>query len=38
MWKLVKPEINKQEATDNLPPYIEGKLVKDNYELANIFN
>jgi hypothetical protein len=38
MWKLVKPEINKQEATDSLRPYIEGKVVKDHYELANIFN
>jgi hypothetical protein len=37
-WKLVKPEINKQEATDNLPTYVEWKLIKDHYELANIFN
>jgi hypothetical protein len=38
MWKLVKPEINKQETTDNLPLYLEGKLVNDHYELAHIFN
>jgi Notch-like protein len=38
MWKLAKPEINKQEATDNLPPYVDGKLYKDHYELANMFN
>ena len=38
MWKLVKLEINKQETIDNFPPYIEGKLVKDYYELANMFN
>ena len=38
MWKFVKHEINKQETIDNFPPYIEGKLVKDYYELANMFN
>jgi hypothetical protein len=38
MWKLVKQEINKQEPTDNFPPYIEGKLVKDHQELANMIN
>jgi hypothetical protein len=35
MWKLVNPGINKQETTDNLPPYLERKLVNDHYELAN---
>ena len=38
MWKLVKTEINRQESTDKFPPYIEGSLVKDHYELANLFN
>jgi hypothetical protein len=38
MWNLVKSEINKQETSDNFPPYMEGKLVKDHHELANRFN
>ena len=38
LWKLVKPEINKQKSTDNFPPCLEGKLIKDHQELANIFN
>ena len=38
MWKLVKTEINRLESTDKFPPYIEGNLVKDHYELANLFN
>jgi hypothetical protein len=38
MWKLVKPEINKQKSNDNLSIYIEGNLVKDHQELASKFN
>jgi len=38
LWKLVKPEINKQKSTNNFPPCLEGKLIKDHQELANIFN
>jgi len=38
LWKLVKPEINKQKSPDNFPPCLEGKLIKDHQELANIFN
>jgi len=38
LWKLVKPEINKQKLTENFPPFLEGKLVKDHQELANMFN
>jgi hypothetical protein len=38
MWKLVKPEINKQESNDNFSLYIEGNLVKDHQELASKFN
>jgi len=34
----VKPETNKQKLTDNSPPCIEGKLVKDHQELTNMFN
>ena len=38
MWNLVKSEINKQKTSDNFPPYMEGKLVKDYHDLANMFN
>jgi hypothetical protein len=38
MRKLVKPEINKQATTYNLPPHLEEKLVEDHHELANMFN
>ena len=38
MWNLVKSEINKQKTSDNFPPYMEGKLVKDHHDLANRFN
>jgi hypothetical protein len=38
MWNLVKSEINKQETSDNFPPYMEGELVKDHHDLANRFN
>jgi hypothetical protein len=38
MWKLVKPEINRQESTDKFPPRMDGKLVKDHQELAKMFN
>jgi len=38
LWKLVKPEINKQKLTDNFPPFLEGKLFNDHQELANMFN
>ena len=34
----MKPEINKQKLTDNFPLCLEGKLVKDHQELANMFN
>jgi len=38
MWNLVKSEINKQETSDNFPPDMEGKLVKDHHDRANRFN
>jgi hypothetical protein len=38
MWKLVKPEINKPESNDKFPPRLDGKLVEDHQELANMFN
>jgi hypothetical protein len=38
MWSLVKYEINKQENSDNLSPYMEGKLIKNHHDLANRFN
>jgi len=37
IWNLVKSETNKQEISDNFPPYMEGKLVKDYHDLANRF-
>ena len=38
MWKLVKSETNIQESTHKFPPYMEGKLANDQYELANLLN
>ena len=38
MWKLVKFETNMQESTHKFAPYMEWKLVNDQFELANLFN
>jgi hypothetical protein len=38
MWRLVKSDVNKEEATNKFPPYMEGNLVNDHTELVNLLN
>ena len=38
MWRLVKSEVNKQESTNKFLPCMDGNLVNDHSELANLFN